>query len=98
MARHVHHDPADADLYQAAEAAVHSGRVQHVRYKGATLSIGTLASQTEHARQDAEALTPAEREKILRDTFGAWKGRIDGERLKRVLRELQQDDASPRSL
>jgi hypothetical protein len=43
------------------------------------------------------ALTPEERESILRATLGGWKGLIDPDQLKRELRELQRDEASPRS-
>jgi hypothetical protein len=40
-----------------------------------------------------EARTPAAREEILRSTFGAWKGHVDGEQLKRDLNELQRDES-----
>jgi hypothetical protein len=43
-------------------------------------------------------LTPAEREELLRTTFGSWKGLVDPDRLKQELSELQRDETSPRSL
>jgi hypothetical protein len=92
------HDPAEADLYQAAEAAIQSGRAQHVRFKGTALTIGLSISHKRRTPRGAEQLTPAEREEILRASFGTWKGHIDGGQLKRDLRELQRDDANPRSL
>lgn len=98
MTQEAQHDPTQPDLYQAAEAALASGRRQRVTYKGATLTIGRLTTRKSRVTPSAHALTPAEREAILRATFGAWKGHIDGEQLKRDLRELQRDDATPRSL
>jgi len=87
-----------ADLYRAAEAVVRSGRTQEVQFHGATLTIGRLVPRKTRARRGAAALTPAQREEILRATFGGWKGLIDGDQLKRELRELQQDESTPRSL
>lgn len=48
-------------------------------------------------RSRRAALTPAKREEILRATFGAWKGLIDADQLKRELNELQRDESSPHS-
>jgi hypothetical protein len=99
MAREVHHQPtAQADLYRAAETAVRSGREQKVEFNGATLTIGRLKPRKPRVRRGAAALTPAEREEILRATSGGWKGLIDPDQLKRDLNELQRDDAIPRSL
>jgi hypothetical protein len=49
------------------------------------------------ARGRRAPLKPEEREKILRASFGAWKGLIDPDQLKRELNELQWDDAPPHS-
>lgn len=99
MAHEAQHQPTtQPDLYAAAEAVVQSGRTQRVTYKGATLTIGRLRSAKSQPPTGAETLTPAERENILRSTFGAWKGHVDGAQLKRDLRELQRDESDPRSL
>jgi hypothetical protein len=99
MAREAQHQlTPQADLYRAAEAAVRSGRKQEVEFNGATLTIGRLKPRKAHARRRAADLTPAEREEILRATFGGWKGLIDGDQLKRELRELQRDESTPRTL
>jgi hypothetical protein len=49
-------------------------------------------------RSHRATLTPAKREAILRATFGAWKGLIDPDQLKRELNELQRDESSPRNI
>ncbi len=99
MTREVQHQPTpQADLYRAAEAAVRSGRKQEVEFNGATLTIGRLKPRKSRARRGAAALTPAEREEILRATSGGWKGLIDPNQLKRDLNELQRDETAPRSL
>src|SRR5438045_4053130 len=92
------HPTPQADLYQAAEAVVRSGRKQEVQFNGATLTIGRLVPRKPRARRGAAALTPAEREEILRATSGGWKGLIDPDQLKRELNELQRDESKPRSL
>ncbi len=98
MAREAQHQPTpQADLYQAAEAVVRSGRKQKVTFNGATLTIGRLEPRKPRTRR-AAALTPAEREEILRTTSGGWKGLIDPDQLKRELNELQRDEFTPRSL
>lgn len=100
MTSETRHDTSpQGDLYQAAEAAIASGRTQRVAYKGATLTIGRLQPrQGRTPRRRAAALTPAEREAILEETFGGWKGLIDADQLKRDLNELQRDESEPRSL
>jgi hypothetical protein len=99
MARETQHQlTPQTDLYQAAEAAVRSGRPQEIDFHGTTLTIGRLAPRKARSRRSAAALTPAEREEILRATSGGWKGLIDPDRLKRELNELQRDESTPRSL
>lgn len=99
MAREQQHQPtAQADLYRAAEAAARSGRRQEVQFNGTTLTIGRIAPRKSRARRGGVALTPVEREEILRATSGGWKGLIDGDQLKRELNELQRDESIPRSL
>ena len=96
--KNAHQDPAAADLCRAAEAAIQSGRVQQVEFRGTSLTIGPPTYQKDRASSGAEALTAAEREEILRATFGTWKGHVDADQLRRHLRDLQQDDSDPRSL
>ncbi|HTE86934.1 MAG TPA: hypothetical protein VK821_19650 [Dehalococcoidia bacterium] len=50
------------------------------------------------SRSRRARLTATKREQILWATFGAWKGLIDTEQLKRNLNELQWDESSPRGL
>ncbi len=98
MVREAQHQPTpQADLYRAAEAVVRSGRKQEVEFNGATLTIGRLKPRKAHARRSAAALSPAEREEIIRATSGGWKGLIDPDQLKRELNELQRDESTPRS-
>jgi hypothetical protein len=98
MAKEPQHQPTlEADLYRAAEAAVHSGRKQAVEFSGATLTIGRVAPRKPRGRRGAAALTPAEREEILRATSGGWKGLFDPDRLKRELNALQRGKSLPRS-
>ena len=86
------------ELHQAAEAAVRSGRRQHVQFQGTTLTIDTPARHMVKRRRTAAALSPAEREEILRATSGGWKGLVDPEQLRRELNELQRDDSTPPAL
>ncbi len=87
-----------AELYRAAEAVVRSGRKQDMKFNGATLTIGQVKPRKAHARRGAAALSPAEREHILRTTSGGWKGLIDADQLKWELNELQRDESTPRGL
>jgi hypothetical protein len=64
------------------------------------IQAGGEAARLSPARRPrrSAALTPLQREKLLRATFGGWKGLIDADQLKQDLQALQQDASLPRSL
>lgn len=59
---------------------------------------GDTARLSPARRRRAASLTPAQREEILRATFGGWKGLVDPNQLKQELNDLQRDESTPRRL
>jgi hypothetical protein len=84
--------PIDATRMPDVSRLIHevnrTGRSQIVEAGGeaARLSPATLR----HGRTD---LTPAQREAQLRKAFGAWKGLVDAEQLKRDLDAARGSDS-----
>lgn len=81
------------DLSRLVREVNETGRPRLIYAAGATARLSPVRSARER-----RSLTPEQRETILQQTFGAWKGIVDADRLKQELNELQRDDSAARGL
>lgn len=89
--------PLDADQMPDVSRLVHEvNRTGRPRLIHAGGEIARLSPVRSSRRRNS--LTPEQREAILRQTFGAWQGIVDADRLKQELNDLQRDDSATHGL
>ncbi len=85
------------DLARLADEVARTRRPRVLHRNNKAVAVLMPARRTPRRGKKGKTLTQAQREAVL-STFGAWKGHIDAEQLKREIKEARSDHRPPVNL